>query len=54
VPPATRETYKKARALLQETGYALPVISLQTGYQSEPAFCRAFKREYGVSPGKIR
>jgi AraC-like DNA-binding protein len=50
----TRWRMQAARALLQETGDALPVISLQTGYQSEPAFCRAFKREYGVSPGKIR
>ncbi|MCG7908026.1 MAG: AraC family transcriptional regulator, partial [Candidatus Thiodiazotropha taylori] len=24
------------------------------GYQSEAAFCRAFKRELGVSPGSVR
>ncbi len=32
----------------------LPVIARQVGYLSEAAFCRAFRREYGVSPGSLR
>jgi hypothetical protein len=31
---------------------AVMVVSL--GYQSEPAFSRAFKRVFNVSPGSIR
>ena len=32
-----------------------PLLSLATrlGYQSEAAFCRAFKREWGVPPGQV-
>ena len=29
-------------------------IALSVGYQSETALMRAFKREFGVSPGKWR
>ncbi|WP_066586377.1 AraC family transcriptional regulator [Cellulomonas timonensis] len=32
----------------------LPVIAQHVGYLSEAAFCRAFRREYGVSPGSLR
>jgi len=43
-----------AHSQLQETSDSLLVISNRLGYQSEAAFSRAFKREYGVSPGSIR
>lgn len=42
------------RARLQETSEPLSTISREVGYESEPAFCRAFKRLYGVSPGSLR
>ncbi|MBQ1050891.1 AraC family transcriptional regulator [Micromonospora sp. C51] len=32
----------------------LPVVARRFGYQSEAAFCRAFKRAYGVPPGRLR
>ncbi len=43
-----------ARAQLQETPDSLAVIADRLGYQSEAAFCRAFKRIFGVSPGSVR
>lgn len=39
---------------LRETSDTLAKIAERVGYQSEPAFNRAFKREVGVSPGAIR
>jgi len=43
-----------ARSHLQETSDSLSVIAERLGYQSEAAFCRAFKRVFGVSPGSVR
>jgi len=43
-----------ARAQLQETSDSLSVLADRLGYQSEAAFCRAFKREFGVPPGSVR
>ncbi|MFC1747947.1 AraC family transcriptional regulator [Pseudomonadota bacterium] len=43
-----------ARAQLQETSDSLAVLADRLGYQSEAAFCRAFKRVFGVSPGSVR
>jgi AraC-like DNA-binding protein len=43
-----------ARAQLQQTSDSLSVLADRLGYQSEAAFCRAFKRVYGVSPGSFR
>ena len=43
-----------ARAQLQETSDSLAVLADRLGYQSETAFCRAFKRIFGVSPGSVR
>ncbi len=43
-----------ARAQLQETTDSLSVLAERLGYQSEAAFCRAFKRVFGVSPGSVR
>jgi len=43
-----------ARAQLQQTSDSLSVLADRLGYQSEAAFCRAFKRVYGVPPGSFR
>jgi AraC-like DNA-binding protein len=43
-----------ARNQLQETSDSLAVLADRFGYQSEAAFCRAFKRMFGVSPGRVR
>jgi len=43
-----------ARAQLQETSDSLSVLADRLGYQSEAAFCRAFKRVFGVPPGSVR
>lgn len=43
-----------ARAQLMETSDSLAVLSERLGYQSEAAFCRAFKRIFGVPPGSFR
>lgn len=39
---------------LRETSDTLAKIAERVGYQSEPAFNRAFKREVGVAPGAVR
>lgn len=43
-----------ARAQLMETSDSLAVMSERLGYNSEAAFCRAFKRVCGESPGSVR
>ena len=43
-----------ARMQLQETSDTLAVLADRFGYQSEAAFCRAFKRMFGVPPGSVR
>ncbi len=43
-----------ARVQLKETPDSLSILAERLGYQSEAAFCRAFKREFGVSPGSVR
>jgi AraC-like DNA-binding protein len=43
-----------AHSHLQQTGDPLPIIARRFGYQSEAAFCRAFKRAFGVPPGSLR
>ena len=43
-----------ARLQLQESSDSLAVLAERFGYQSEAAFSRAFKREFGVAPGSVR
>ena len=43
-----------ARTQLLEHAVPLSVLADRFGYQSEAAFCRAFKRVLSVSPGSIR
>jgi len=39
---------------LTTTSYSVARISGEVGYESEPAFNRAFKREFGVPPARFR
>jgi len=50
----TRWRMQIARIQLQESPDSLAVLAARFGYQSEAAFSRAFKREFGVSPGSVR
>jgi len=43
-----------ARMHLRETSEPLSVLAGRLGYKSEAAFCRAFKRVFGVPPGSVR
>ncbi len=43
-----------ARSKLLEEAISLGALAEQLGYNSEAAFCRAFKRTMGVSPGSVR
>jgi AraC-like DNA-binding protein len=44
----------KSARLLRETDAPLAVIARQVGYLSEFAFAAAFRREFGISPGRFR
>jgi transcriptional regulator GlxA family with amidase domain len=48
------ERLEHAARLLGETGATLAEIAGETGYASEFALSRAFKRRYGVAPGAFR
>ncbi|MGW5456291.1 AraC family transcriptional regulator [Nocardia sp. NPDC003979] len=50
----TRWRMLTAARLLRETDHPLATIAGRTGYSSEYAFGKAFKREYGVAPGRYR
>ena len=43
-----------AGRLLRETDAPLATVAERTGYSSEYAFAKAFKREYGIAPGNYR
>ena len=43
-----------ARSRLADNSVSIAVVSEQLGYASEAAFSRAFKRNFGMSPGKLR
>ena len=40
--------------LLRSTRYSVAQIAAEVGYESEPAFNRAFKREFGSPPARFR
>jgi len=50
----TRWRLQLARTALREGDEAIGIVGERFGYRSEAAFCRAFKREFGVSPGSDR
>lgn len=50
----TRWRLQLARMELKESDESIGLVGERFGYRSEAAFCRAFKREFGVSPGADR
>ncbi|MFJ4656517.1 AraC family transcriptional regulator [Nocardia sp. NPDC088792] len=50
----TRWRMLTAARLLRETDTPLASLARRVGYQSEFAFAKAFKREYGLAPGQYR
>jgi AraC-like DNA-binding protein len=56
-PPLTylaRWRVQLAARLLQTTRKTVMQVALDVGYESEAAFCRAFKREFGLPPAQYR
>jgi AraC-like DNA-binding protein len=56
-PPLTYLTWWRlttAARLLRESDLSLRIVAQRCGYGSEYAFAKAFKREYGVAPGRYR
>lgn len=45
---------QRACSLLEESGLGLALVAERTGYQSEAAFSKAFKKARGLSPGAWR
>ncbi|PPK63274.1 AraC-like DNA-binding protein [Actinokineospora auranticolor] len=43
-----------AHTHLRESTDSLSAVAHRFGYRSEAAFCRAFKRTFGISPGTLR
>ena len=50
----TRWRMTTAARMLRESDSALAAVAARTGYGSEFAFAKAFKREYGQAPGGYR
>ncbi|MEU6712328.1 AraC family transcriptional regulator [Nonomuraea sp. NPDC046802] len=56
-PPLTYLTWWRmtiAARMLRESDTPVRVVARQTGYSSDVAFAAAFKREFGISPGRYR
>jgi AraC-like DNA-binding protein len=56
-PPLTylaRWRLQLAARLLQTTQKAILHVAMDVGYESEAAFSRAFKREFGLPPAQYR
>lgn len=45
---------KRARSLLLETRLSLPDIAEQVGFSSQSALTHAFRRQFGLTPGRLR
>ena len=45
---------QKAKQLLNETDWPMKKIAMQTGYSTLQYFSSAFKKEFGVSPGRLK
>ncbi|HEX4346018.1 MAG TPA: AraC family transcriptional regulator [Vicinamibacterales bacterium] len=50
----TRWRLQLAAEALKSTSRGVAAIAIDVGYQSEAAFSRAFKREFGSAPGRYR
>jgi len=49
-----RRLLRAARRLCDEPGLRLVDLAFDCGFESQEAFTRAFKRVFGVSPGRLR
>ena len=49
-----RRLVRGARRLCDDPGLKLVELALDCGFESQEAFTRAFKRVFGVSPGRFR
>src|SRR5947199_6085404 len=50
----TRWRLQLGAQMLASTSYSVAQIASEVGYESEPAFNRAFKREFTVPPARFR
>jgi AraC-like DNA-binding protein len=50
----TRWRLQLGAQMLSSTSYSVAQIASEVGYESEPAFNRAFKREFGLPPARFR
>jgi len=50
----TRWRLQMGAQMLASTNYSVAQIASQVGYESEPAFNRAFKRQFGHPPARYR
>jgi AraC-like DNA-binding protein len=50
----TRWRLQLGEQMLLSTSYSVAQIASEVGYESEPAFNRAFKREFGLPPARFR
>jgi AraC-like DNA-binding protein len=50
----TRWRLQLGAQMLASTGYSVAQIASEVGYESEPAFNRAFKREFELPPARFR
>jgi AraC-like DNA-binding protein len=50
----TRWRLQLGAKLLKTTSHSVAEIAAEVGYESEPSFNRAFKREFGLPPARFR
>ena len=50
----TRWRLQIGAQMLSSTSYSVAQVASEVGYESEPAFSRAFKRSFGVPPARYR
>jgi AraC-like DNA-binding protein len=50
----TRARLAAAATLLERTGLSIGEVARRTGYSSQASFARAFKRAFGIGPGRYR
>src|SRR3546814_4769806 len=50
----TRLRMERARDLLQRSQLSLAMVAHRMGYGTDVEFARAFKRQFGISPGRCR
>jgi AraC-like DNA-binding protein len=50
----TRSRLQLGAQMLRSTSSSVAQIAVEVGYESEPAFNRAFKREFGLPPARFR